>query len=471
MCSERKTICASASALSTNSKLLVSPEELARADPRIEGLRKHAIEALEAGINSVQPSELFRKKVTLQGEVLQAGGVSRRLGDFRRIYVLGAGKAALAMTRELVSILGDRVAGGEVITNVPQISHIGPVRISPGAHPVPNSLSFAGSRRLVDLASSGKEEDLFVVLISGGASAMFELPQPPLTDDECATVYQELLTSGANIVETNSVRKHLSMVKGGKLQAAIHPSSSLTLAISDVLDDLPDVIASGPTVPDESSFRDALEVVHRFSLQEHLPQAALNILRKGAQGLIEETPKKGDPCFRSSDFVLLGSSYDACIAAHRFLEGQGYRSVMLTDRVRGEAREVGKVLSGLARTPADRRAFDALVLGGETTVTVKGKGVGGRNQELCLSASLELQGARPCVVASIGTDGIDGQTDAAGAIVDPFTLSRARDKGLDPLKLLNNNDSGTFFKKLGERVVTGPTGTNVSDLILVMMSR
>jgi glycerate 2-kinase len=429
--------------------------------------RRDVLDAVESAIKSVMPENLLEAKLKLSGGKLYVAGDVFDLAGFDQIYVVGGGKACVGMVRQLNRMLGDLITGGEVAAPIERETWMGRVRINPASHPIPDEKSVGATQRILDLASKATSRTLYLVLISGGASAMLSCPREGITVEDKAEITRSLLKCGANIDEINTVRKHLSKIKGGQLQKLLYPATTVALIISDVVGDRLDVIASGPTVPDPTTFNDAYGVLRKYGLVESAPPRVLSLLEKGVSGLVEDTPKPGDPIFSLANNYIIGSNRDACMAAWASLQSKGYTPLILTTRMQGEAREVAKFLAGLGASRS-HPPFDAFVLGGETTVTLRGRGVGGRNQELCLSALIALNGGGDVVLASVGTDGVDGFTEAAGAIIDTNTYSDAVSKRVSPEQYLDNNDSGTFFKRVGGAVITGPTGTNVSDIVVVV---
>jgi glycerate 2-kinase len=316
------------------------------------------------------------------------------------------------------------------------------------------------------------ENDLVICLISGGGSSLLELPVEGMTLDELRTMTDALLRCGATINEMNAVRKHLSQVKGGRLARLAQPAQVLSLILSDVLGSPLDVIASGPTAPDSSTFAGALGVLERFKLREQVSPRILTHLESGARGRISDTPKAQDPLFARVMNVIVADNSTACESAANDARTRGYRTRLLSTQVQGEARVVGAELAKEARGTLVRgEALPAcFIVGGETTVTVPGKGKGGRSQELALAAAREVAGLNSVVILAAGTDGTDGPTDAAGALADGTTLARAREHGLDADEFLANNDSYNLFRALDDLIITGPTNTNVNDLVVVLMS-
>ena len=313
-----------------------------------------------------------------------------------------------------------------------------------------------------------REKTLTLFLLSGGASALLPMPADPITLQDKIEVTKLLLASGANIDEVNAVRKHISGIKGGLLGRRLSKGLVIYLIISDVVGDKLETIGSGPTAPDPTTFKDAYEVLNKYGLWDKIPESVRHRIRLGLDGRVEETPKPGDPIFKRITNLIVASVGDACKAAEKYLRSKGYRSMTLTRFMEGEAREIGVFAAGLLRQLSERRGKHAIVMGGETTVTVKGKGIGGRNQELALSASIKLRDLKNCCLVSVGTDGVDGPTDAAGAIVDGETYQDALRLGLNPAEFLAENDSNTFFKRVGGLITTGYTGTNVGDVVLLL---
>ena len=331
--------------------------------------------------------------------------------------------------------------------------------------------SQAGRDAFLRLAAEANADDLVFCLISGGGSALMELPSGEITLDDLQQLTDLLLRSGATINEVNTVRKHISQVKGGGLARAAAPATLIALILSDVVGNPLDFIASGPTVPDTTTFQDAWNLLGRFNLQDAIPQSVRAQLERGLNQSIPETPKEGDPIFARTASVLVGSNEIAARAALDAAQKLGYNALLVTTWVEGEAREVAKVMAGVAKglirhhSPLPPPA--CLIFGGETTVTVRGEGKGGRSQEMALAASLALDGWENVAVMAVGTDGTDGPTDAAGGIADGTVAARARALNLDPLAYLNSNDSYHFLRQTDALLVTGPTNTNVNDLIFV----
>jgi hydroxypyruvate reductase len=400
--------------------------------------------------------------------------VARELAEAPSVHVVAVGKAAVGMADGAAVALGERLASGLVVTTAPGPPQApGGFRLRTAGHPVPDESSVAAAHEVVDQLDRLGAEDALLFLLSGGGSALLTWPAGRLVLDDLRSTTEILLAAGASIDDLNTVRKHLDRVKGGQLARRGAPGRILELVLSDVVGDRLDVIASGPLTADPSTYADALEVVERWGVWRELPSRVREHLRRGRDGELDETPKPGDPCFASVDSRLVGGSRPAVEAAAAEAERRGYETLVLTTQLTGEARAAGGVLAAIARevvaSGAPVTPPACVVAGGETTVTVRGDGSGGRNQELALGAVEGLAGL-PAILGSIGTDGVDGPTDAAGALAFGDTLERAQDLGVDPRKALERNDSHGFFEALGDLVVTGPTGTNVMDLQILLVA-
>jgi glycerate 2-kinase len=399
-----------------------------------------------------------------------------RTGGYQRVVVAGFGKAGIPMALAAEEVLGSAIGSGLVI--VPH--HTRPaalparIEVARGGHPHPDADSLAAAERIIDLARAADEKTLLLLLVSGGGSALCTAPAEGITLEQKLKTSRLLMEAGADIVELNTVRKHLSRIKGGQLAALAQPARIITLAVSDVLGDRPDVIASGPAYPDPSTFADAVAVLNRRGVADKVPEPVAERLSRGAAGAIPETPKPGDPSFAPVTTILALRNRDAMEAAAHAARNEGYRVHLQEEPVHGEAREAGRMLAAAALRQRDRLAPGerlCLVSGGETTVRVTGKGKGGRNQELALAFAMAIEGSEGITLLSAGTDGIDGPTDAAGGIVDGNTAARAKAAGLDPGRFLEENDAYTLLDRCGALLKTGPTGTNVMDLQIVLLSR
>ncbi len=435
--------------------------------PFLEGMFRAAVAAVE-------PGRLVRQalKCTISGLSLGIGGISSGLGwdGLARIHLVGGGKAARAMGEAAMEVLGERIASGVLAVPGGSGGKTGPVLFVEAGHPFPDEGSRHAAEAMLSLLSAAGEGDLVVALISGGGSAMISAPAQGIAPSDKEAVLNLMLRLGANIAELNTVRKHLSLVKGGRMAKAAHPARVWALLLSDVPGDDPSVIASGPFSPDPTTYVDALKVLVERRICADVPQAVRTHLESGVGGRLPETLKPGDPVFGNVTCAVIGSNRTALEAVKTAAEREGPALVrILPGFLKGEAREsarafVSELRAASASVPAGRTVV--LAAGGETTVTVRGKGRGGRNQEFALAAAIELDGEEGFAVLSAGTDGVDGPTDAAGAYIRGDTCARARAAGLVPGHHLAGNDSHPFFLALSDLVITGPTGTNVTDLAI-----
>lgn len=432
-------------------------------------LREHARVILDAALAAANARAAVARSLSLDGGRLRVAGEEEiDLSAVESVWLVGAGKAACAMAMGALEILGGRITGGTLTTKDGHGCDLPRIEVWEAAHPVPDTRGMAGAADALRMARAAGPRDLVLCLLSGGASALWAAPAPGVTLTDLRTVTDALLRAGATIHELNTVRKHLSRIGGGWLARAAAPARVVTLAVSDVVGGALDVIASGPTVPDPTTFEDALEVLARHAVQAPAVRARL---QAGDAGEIEETPKPFDAAFaRASAHVVAGNA-DALRGAAREAGRLGYQARIVADDVEGEASSVGEQVGLLIRnTLAERPAGSvALLLGGETTVTVAGPGRGGRNQELALAVAMEIEGMPGVLAVSLGTDGTDGPTDAAGAFADGGTVARGEDAGLDGRQALRRNDAYPFLRAAGDLVVTGPTGTNVNDVVLVLI--
>ena len=421
-------------------------------------LRQDALACLRAAIAAVDPERLVCRHLRAPAAAPPGAGAVR---------VVAIGKAARAMTRGAAKALGGRFAGGVLV--LPAGDGEDPpegCRAIAGGHPVPDAGSVAGGRAVLELAEGLGADDHLLCLISGGGSALMTLPPEGLSLSHVQETTGALLRAGATIAELNAVRKHLDRLKGGRLARAAAPARTLGLVLSDVVGDPLDVIASGPLSPDPTTYAEAVEVLRRRGVWRTVPGSVRAYLDRGLRGEVEESPKDGDRCFERVVVRIVGNNELAAEAARGEAEERGYAARLLTTELVGEAREAGRELAAaaLAARAQSSGGRGGLVAAGETTVTVTGAGSGGRNQELALGAALALDGSDGLVVASAGTDGIDGPTDAAGAMADGATVRRAAELGADARAALGDNDAYPFFDALGDLIVTGPTGTNVMDV-------
>ncbi len=438
--------------------------------------RSTAIELLEEALRAADPYEAVRRNINVVGRDVIVG--DRRF-SVDNVWVLGLGKASINMVLAVEDVLGDVISGGVVAApkslkdNVKRLPSR--VEVVWSSHPVPDESSVEAGRKLLEYANKAGPNDLVIVLVSGGGSALAEYPADEISIEDFMEVTRLLLRSGATIHEINAVRKHLSRFKGGWLARKAYPAHVASLIISDVVGDNLEVIASGPTAPDPTTFHDAYVVLKRYGLWDKLPVKPREYIEKGLRGEVPETPKPGDPLFNRVYNKIIASNIESLKAMESKAKGMGYNTLILTSLIQGEARVVGRVLASIAlesaKTGYPVKPPAVILCGGETTVTVKGKGRGGRNQELALSAAIDLRGIHGVAVASMGTDGIDGVTDVAGGIVDAHSIERGESLGLNPYELLDDNNSYEFFSKLGDYIYTGPTGTNVNDVQVIVVER
>jgi glycerate-2-kinase len=424
------------------------------------GSRIKAEEIFRAALRAADPETAVRSRTDEIRSTYTSGG-------FERLLVLGAGKAAAAMASALEESLGDLITAGVLIT---KYGHLGGysssrIRAFEAAHPVPDENGLRATRAAMDMLETADGKTLLVCLISGGGSALLVSPYEGISLEEKQAITDLLLRAGADIFELNAVRKHLSRVKGGRLARAAFPATVVSLIISDVIGDRLDVIASGPTAPDASTYKDAIGVLEKYSVDA--PDGVKRLFEKGIAGRTPETPKEGDEAFGNVKNIIVGSNRMALDAARDKAGQMGFRAEVISDSLAGEAKEAALRLAEKARSVKTRPA--CLISGGETTVTVKGTGKGGRNTELALAFAIEINGSKGITLLSAGTDGTDGPTDAAGAVADGTTVSRAALLRLDPNSHLRNNDSYNFFKREGGLIVTGPTGTNVMDIQIMLL--
>jgi glycerate-2-kinase len=421
-------------------------------------------------LRASDPRTLLLRKLSRHKNIFKAGQFRYNLTRYRHIYVVGAGKASGTMAMALEEILGDRITNGLVVVKYGYTPRVSRIRILEAAHPVPDRNGMRGAQQIVSLLSKADKDDLVILLLSGGGSALMPLPVKGVSLAQKQYTTQLLLRSGARINEINVIRKHLSQVKGGRLLLHAASAQVLTLILSDVLGNPMDTIASGPTFPDPSTYAEAIQILKKYQLWNRLPGAVSKHLIRGQRGIENETLKPGNPVFKNVQHLIIGDNRVALMAAAQAARAAGFKTHILTSYLKGEAREVACVLGSIARELYQgmkrSRGKACLLASGETTVTVTGNGQGGRCQEFVLAAAFEIAGLPSTLVAAFGTDGTDGPTDAAGAYADGATVWKAIRKGLNPVKALHDHNSFPFFKTLGQHIITGPTGTNLNDLYL-----
>jgi hydroxypyruvate reductase/glycerate 2-kinase len=433
--------------------------------------REKALAIYEYALTAVLPAQLIAAEVAREKNTLVVQQQRYDLAGYANIFVFGSGKASVGMAKALEKILGHTIAGGLIVTNtVGQSQRIGKITVIDSSHPAPSERSVAAAEKIIAGLSSLKKNDLFIYLLSGGSSALVEKPIPPVTLQDMQRLTELLLAGSVPIGEVNTVRKHLSMVKGGRLAAATE-AQGIVLVISDVIGDDLETIASAPLYCDSSTYKDTLTILVRYDLWDAVPQTVRAVVQRGLSGESAETPKVPKRTIRH---VIIGSNFRLMMNAKQKAESMGMPAHIMSSRIQGEAQEVAKVLISLGKeiietgNPFSRPV--CLLFGGETTVAVRGDGTGGRNQELCLSALKEIGTNEHIVFLSAGTDGIDGNSDAAGAVVDRSSYEKAAALQMAINDYLERNDSYSFFKKTGDLIQTGPSGTNVMDLIVMLIS-
>ena len=442
----------------------------------VRSLKQQRLDAriiFEASLAAADPILLVRRSLQFDGAILQAGKRLYDLARYSNLYVVGAGKAAAKMARAVEALLGERIAGGIVIVKHGHSIPLKKLKIVEAGHPIPDPAGIKATEAIIRLLRRTQKNDLILCLVSGGASALLSCPVVGLSLQDKQRTTQALLNCGARIQEVNAIRKHISGIKGGRLAELAYPSTVLSLILSDVIDDSMDNIGSGPTAPDSSTFADCLSIIDRYGVGDMIPLAVTTFLKKGAAGEIADTPKADNPIFQQVQNLLIGNNQLALVAAKEKAQALGYNTLILSSSVEGEARSlaIDHVVSArdVLSSSSPVRPPACIISGGETTVTIRGAGLGGRNQEFALAAALEIDGLNGIVVLSGGTDGTDGPTDAAGGIVDGTTVQRARDQGLNARSYLERNDSYPLLKAVGDLLITGPTLTNVMDLRLILI--
>ncbi len=427
----------------------------------------------ESAIRAVSSREVFARSLLMDNGMLQVSEERVMPHAPEHVFVVGAGKAAGTMASAFETLAGTWITAGCVIAPYGHGEPCERIQVLEAGHPVVDELGLAATREILRVVQSAGERDLVVCLLSGGASALLEQLPAGVTLGDLQETSRLLMASGASIHEFNTVRRHLSLMKGGQLARLIAPARCVTLVISDVIGDAPEAIASGPTVPDPSTYADACSVLERVGLMEKVPEAVKQHLQEGVRGLHADTPKYGDPAFARATYHLLANNAVALDAAAREAAGRGYRSRIVNSALRGEARDAGVAIASAVRWELESARPGnppfCLLWGGETTVTVRGPGKGGRNQELALAAFNALQSTSgKFTIAAMGTDGTDGPTDAAGAWFDQTAILESGARGIRPEDFLDRNDSYAFFEPLRGLLRTGPTGTNVADIVVAL---
>jgi hydroxypyruvate reductase len=422
-------------------------------------LRRDAKAILMAALAAADPTAAMEKVLRARDD----------LDSYERIFVVGAGKAGGTMARAAEQFLGNRITAGCVNVKDGDSAKTRVIELRHCGHPVPDERGMQGARRITEICREAGERDLVICLFSGGASALSPYPAPAITLAEKQETTRLLLASGANIHEINAVRKHISAFKGGQIARIAAPAHVLSLILSDVVGDDLDVIGSGPTAPDASTFESAFAVLEKYELRDRVPARVRERLRTGAH----ETPKDTDPLFENVENIIVGSNQKSLEAAARAAKDMGYKTLILSSSIEGETKDVARMHAAIARQIRTHdqpvRPPVCVISGGETTVTMRDgeMGKGGRNQEFALAAAMEIAGLEDLLILSAGTDGSDGPTDAAGAMADGTSLTRGT---LSAVQALENHDAYPFFAELGDLVITGSTGTNVMDLHLILVT-
>lgn len=446
---------------------MIFRDNLFRGKPN-EELRRQAAAIFAAAVRAADPAAAVRRHVSLERATLRIDSHSYDLERIDRIFLIGAGKASGPMAKTLEDLLGERITTGIVNVKYGYTVPLERVSLVEAGHPIPDDAGYRGAERMLDLVDQAGRRDLVLCVISGGGSALLPAPVKGVSLAEKARVTDLLLKSGATIQEINAVRKHLSKIKGGQLARAAAPAEMAVLILSDVVGNALDAIASGPTVPDPTTFAEARGILERYGLIDEVPSSVRDYLVRGVAGLVPETPKPGETIFDQVHTVIVGSNDVAVQAAALSARASGLHTVVLP-AVIGEARDAAEKFTDRALQLANDTRPACVLAGGETTVTVRGGGKGGRCQEFALAAALKIAERPRTLLGAFGTDGTDGPTDAAGAVADGTTATRAAAAGLDARRALDQNDAYTFFSTLSDLIVTGPTNTNVNDIYLALV--
>jgi glycerate 2-kinase len=444
----------------------------------LDEMKKTAKAIFSKALSAVDPSRILKERIRIEGDHLsiKMEGDSEKTFDlksFNKIFLAGTGKASNSMAQAIEELFGERVTKGVITTKYGHLLPLKQTQTIEAGHPIPDRNGYQGAKKIQRLLKESGPDDLVIFLLSGGGSALLPFPEDGVELKEKQEVTQLLLDSGADIKEINTVRKHISRMKGGWVAKWAYPSTVIAFILSDVVGDQLDIIGSGPTVPDPSTFEEAWEILKKYDLLNEMAPSVRKHLQLGKEGKVKETPKPGEAVFERVSNILIGSNILALREAKREAESLGFNAVILSSLIEGETREASRFHTAVAKevissgNPVPRPA--CILSGGETTVTIKGNGRGGRNQEFALAGALEISGVEKIVILSGGTDGTDGPTDASGALADHTTVQRAVAMGLNPIAHLENNDAYPFFQKLGDLLITGPTHTNVMDVRVILV--
>jgi glycerate-2-kinase len=432
------------------------------------------MEMINSAIKSVNAEVLVKNVVRRNGNNLEILGEAINLLQYERLFVVGGGKAAAAMALAIEDILSDRITNGLVNVKYGHSEKLAIIRVNEASHPLPDEKGMDGAKHILELVSQAGGNDLVIVLLSGGGSALLPMPQKGITLDDKKRTTEHLLMCGAKIDEINIIRKHISKIKGGRLAEAAYPAKVLTLIISDVVGDKIDAIASGPTAPDNSTFFDCMEIIRKYDLSSKLPKSVAKYIINGTKGIECETVKGNSPIFKNVKNIVIGRNKTALNSAAKKAEELGYDVNVITAELQNNVEEAAKnyaelIKSYLKKADKENRKY-CFIAGGETTLDVKGKGKGGRNTHLALKVLNYLPNMKGYAFCAIGTDGTDGYTEAAGAFITADTYNKSIDMNLNIEEYLMNYDSYNFFKKTNNLIITGPTKTNVMDLHIVLIS-
>jgi glycerate 2-kinase len=434
--------------------------------------RQIAEQIFLAGVESVLPDKLISGNLALKGNILHIGQKKINIDKTGKIYVIGAGKASAIMALEVENILGDRITSGHIIVKYGHSAKLRKIKISEAGHPFPDSNGFRATKEVLEIAHGAGSEDLVICLLSGGGSSLLCDCPDELKPDDLVLVNKLLVNCGAGIREINAVRKHLSSVKGGRLAGAVYPATLVSLILSDVIGDHPDIIASGPTAPDPTTYVDAIEVLDKYNLKDSLPERVIDYLYEGATCRKPDTPKPGEEIFNKTSNIIIGSNRIALENARLKAMEFNINAVITEDELQGDTVSVSEYLVDTAleyRSDKNEVKPVCILLGGETTVKMTGKGTGGRNQHLAMLCAGLLDKIPGITILCAGTDGTDGPTKAAGAVVDNETIITASNKNIDIGEFISDFNSYNFFRKTGGHIITGPTMTNVMDIVIIIV--
>ncbi|MBN1292133.1 MAG: glycerate kinase [Candidatus Latescibacteria bacterium] len=438
-------------------------------------VKKTALDILSVALKAADPYHCIKKYVRIEHGSIVIDGITYPSVEYPKVMVVGAGKASARMAQALEDVLGDRINGGWINTKDDHAVPVQYIHVHECGHPVPDERGLTGARHIREILTEADDHTLVIGLLSGGGSALMPAPVDGITLKEKQDITSLLLKSGAAINELNAIRKHLSTLKGGGMARLAYPARLHMLILSDVIGDKLDVIASGPGVSDSSTFQDCLDICERYNIMDSLPENVKSRFIDGSQGKIPDTLKEGDTVVLSAVNSLIGNNRMSVEAARSYAGKLGYNTLVLSTMIEGEASDVGTVLSSVAleimETGNPIKKPACVICGGETTVTIRGKGKGGRNQEMSLKVAQRLRGIENFMFLSAGTDGTDGPTDAAGGIVDGNTVLQGEEKGFDCYRFLDNNDSYHYLEAVDGLIKTGPTGTNVMDIQILLVGR